>query len=73
MSSSHSDWIPDFITAQTPMGLRRMMFITNAKAGTQFKYFDIQLIKDESGKSKWIAWFYRRLEDIKGLDQAKEE
>lgn len=73
MSQVHSDWIPDFIQAQTPMGLRRMMFITNAKAGTQFKYFDIQLYKDESGKTKWIAWFYRRLEDLKGLEQNKED
>lgn len=73
MSQVHSDWIPDFITAQSPMGLRRMMFITNAKAGTQFKYFDIQLYKDESGKAKWIAWFYRRLEDLKGLEQNKED
>lgn len=73
MSQIHSDWIPDFITAQSPMGLRRMMFITNAKAGTQFKYFDIQLFKDENGKTKWIAWFYRRLDDIKNLSDGSTE
>lgn len=64
MSTIHSSWIPDFITAQSPMGLRRLMYSTNAKAGTQFKYFDIQQIKDDSGKTKWIAWYYR---DMKGL------
>ena len=73
MSQTHSDWIPDFITAQSPMGLRRLMFTTNAKAGTQFKYFDIQSFKDDSGKTRWIAWFYRKLEDVGTLSDGSTE
>ncbi len=59
----HSANIPDFITAQSPLGLRRLMYATNAKSGMQFKYFDIQQITD-NGKTKWIAWFYRDIDSI---------
>jgi hypothetical protein len=71
--SNHSSWIPDFITAQSPMGLRRLMFSTNAKAGTQYKYFDINQFKDDSGKTKWIAWFYRNVEGIGNLNDDAEQ
>lgn len=70
--TNHSDWIPDFITAQSPKGLRRLMFKTNAKSGTQFKYFDIAQIVDEKGGKKWIAWYYRSLKDIGELDGPAE-
>ena len=57
MSTIHSDWIPNFITAQSPMGLRRMMLLNNAKNNTQFKYFDITQAT-VNGKVVWIAWYY---------------
>ena len=70
--TKHSDWIPDFITAQSPMGLRRLMFVTNAKSGTQFKYFDIKQFIDDKGKKRWIAWFYRSFEGIGDLNDDAE-
>jgi hypothetical protein len=57
VSTIHSDWIPNFITAQSPMGLRRMMLLNNAKNNTQFKYFDIAQAT-VNGKVVWIAWYY---------------
>ncbi|MBL0233179.1 MAG: hypothetical protein IPQ08_05900 [Chitinophagaceae bacterium] len=72
MSTTHSSTIPDFITAQSPMGLRRLMFATNARAGAMFQYFDIQQITD-NGKVKWIAWFYRDVRGIGGLTDDNAE
>ena len=66
--TKHSDLIPDYIVAQSLAGLRRLMFMTNAKAGHQFTYFDIQQF-DENGKKKWVAWFYRKLATIEELDE----
>lgn len=60
MSIIHSSWIPNFITAATPMGLRRKMFERNAKAGAKLQYFDIAQI-NERGKLVWIAWFYEQV------------
>lgn len=71
--TSHSDWIPSYITAQSLMGLRRLMFLTNARAGTQYKYFDIQQFNDEKGKSKWVAWFYKNIKDIGELENDDAE
>lgn len=68
MSTIHSDWIPNFITAQSPMGLRRMMLLNNAKNNTQFKYFDIAQAT-VSGKVVWVAWYYTdkvNVEEIEG-------
>ena len=61
--SNHSDNIPNFIEARSPAGLRRLMFITNSKTGSLNKYFDISSYIDKSGKIKWIAWFFQRVED----------
>lgn len=66
--TKHSDLIPDFITAQSPRGLRLLMFKTNAKYGAQFEYFDISYHKDSKGKDTWTAWFYRSLKNIGDLN-----
>ena len=63
----HSDEIPDFITAQSPNGLRRNMYLNNAKHGCKFTYFDIAKINEEK-KSYWIAWFLKEVTDIKELE-----
>jgi hypothetical protein len=65
--SQHSDLIPSYLTAQSLIGLRRLMFITNAKDGTQYRYFDIQQY-DEAEKKKWVAWYYRTLKNLGELD-----
>lgn len=69
---NHSRNIPAYITAGSLIGLRRLMFITNAKYGAQLKYFDISQFTDERGKRSWVAWFYVDLLDIGDLnDDAK--
>lgn len=65
--------IPNFITAVTPMGLRRLMLINNAKYGAHIRYFDIQFV-EMNGKKQWVAWFYSTLADdqaVKELEGAK--
>lgn len=70
--TNHSDLIPDFITAQSPRGLRLLMFKTNAKYGAQHEYFDISHYKDSKGKDNWVAWFYRKLKNIGELNDDAE-
>lgn len=65
--------IPNFITASSPMGLRRLMFLTNARLGARVNYFDIQYV-DMNGRKQWIAWFYENMDDrtaLKELGEAK--
>ena len=69
--SIHSDWIPDYIVAQSPRGLRLLMYKTNAIGGTQYKYFDISSYQ-ENGKIRWIAWYYKPLRNIGDLDANAE-
>lgn len=64
MGEGRSTFIPNFISASTPQGLRRLMLKNNFKKGIQFFYFDIQFVK-----GKWVAW-YRQ--DIKTKDDMKE-
>lgn len=54
--------IPNYIAASTPMGLRRLMFITNARLGAHVRYFDIQYV-DLNGRKQWVAWFYENMDD----------
>ncbi len=39
------------------------MFKKNAETGALNKYFDISSYLNKSGKIRWIAWFYQRVED----------
>ena len=47
------DKIPNFVTAQTPRGLRRQMFLNNMRKNVQYVYHHIQFVD-----GKWFAWFY---------------
>jgi len=66
MSTTRQDLVPNFITAESPRGLRRSMFLTNQLKGGECQYFDIQSY-NESGKTKWIAWFFEKTE-LKDID-----
>lgn len=66
--TTHSDEIVNFITAVTPMGLRRMMFLNNSKKGTMFHYFDIQQFTNEQRKTMWIAWYYEKVTSQEFID-----
>ena len=50
--------VPDFVTASTPMGLRRLMLLNNIKLGSYINYFSIQNVN-----GKWFAWFYKEIDN----------
>ena len=45
--------IPKFITASSPLGLRRLMLSVQTKLGYGVQFFDIQNVD-----KKWYAWYY---------------
>lgn len=47
------DKIPNYITAKTPQGLRRVMLMNNVKHVMQFTYHNIQFVN-----GAWYAWYY---------------
>lgn len=47
--------IPQFLSAGSPRGLRRLMFRNNLKHKGFVKYFDIQWVP---GDKRWYAWFF---------------
>ena len=51
--------IPNYITARSQQGLRRLMLLKNTKEGKEFHYFDIQRVGSE-----WVAWFYADLSRV---------
>jgi hypothetical protein len=64
--------IPNFITAGSPMGLRRSMLMNNARMGAHVRYFDIGQVTI-NGRLVWIAWFYEDFDPqkVKELEGAK--
>jgi hypothetical protein len=49
--------IPNFVTARSPLGLRRVMLLNNAKHRKVFNYYSIHFVD-----GKWFAWFYNEVE-----------
>lgn len=49
------DKIPNFVTARSPLGLRRVMLMNNIKNSVQFVYHDIQFVN-----GVWYAWYYQQ-------------
>lgn len=64
--SPHS--IPNFLTHATPLGLRRLMLINNAKMGGFVRYFDLGQVK-LNDRLVFIAWFYSPVSRAEELDQ----
>jgi hypothetical protein len=59
--------IPNFVSAASPQGLRRVMFQKCIKDGLLYTFFDIQFVN-----GKWIAWFKEEPNDIKEVAFSKE-
>ena len=57
------DKIPNFVTAQTPMGLRRQMFLNNMSKNVQYVYHAIQYVN-----GKWFAWYYEEMKASQSND-----
>lgn len=59
--------IPDFISASSPKGLRRLMLRNNIKRKAWFEY-DIQFNPKDG---KWYAWFLNinEEENVKALEE----
>lgn len=53
------DEIPQFLTARTPMGLRRAMLRNNTRQKGFVVYQDIQWVESDR---RWYAWFYVKVE-----------
>lgn len=53
MLEARLDRIPNYVQAQTPMGLRLAMLKNNMKHSTQFVYHSIQNVN-----GVWFAWYY---------------
>lgn len=45
--------VPSFLTASTPLGLKRKMVRNNLKFGYFIQYLNIQF-----ANKRWYAWFY---------------
>lgn len=70
MSQVSGTVIPNFLTASTPRGLRRLMLLNNKKLGAWHNY-QIMFID-----GKWYAWFHaevtRDLESLKSVTESEE-
>jgi hypothetical protein len=62
MLEARIDKIPNYVTAKTAQGLRRVMLLNNIKKNFQFVY-NVQF-----AEGKWFAWFVEetRAGDLSG-------
>lgn len=60
--------IPNYITASTPSGLRRLMLDNNKKKKAYFNYFSISFYNN-----KWVAWYYENIQDALKNEKQKIE
>lgn len=60
--------IPNYVSAASPQGLRRLMLKNNARLGAWVQYFDIQQ-SIVGAKTVWIAWFYEPVETDAQLNE----
>jgi hypothetical protein len=60
--------IPNFLTAESPQGLRRAMLRNNARLGGFVNYFGLGQITLR-GRLVFVAWFYDRVESDADLAQ----
>ena len=70
MSIKRSDLLPNYITADSPQGLRRAMALKNLVENAEHQYFDIQQYQ-QNNKTRWIAWFYEK-QDVRDMDADSE-
>lgn len=71
MVESSSRLIPNYITARSLPGLRRLMLTNNARRGYFYKYFDIQFVT-EGSKQYWVAFYYDEVK-LENIDQITKE
>lgn len=60
--SAKSTFIPNYLKARSPQGLRRLMFQKNLKDGKQYNYFSIEFVNTPKDPH-FIAWFYEDIND----------
>jgi hypothetical protein len=60
------DSIPNFISAESPQGLRRAMLKNNLQRGLWHQYFDIKQV-ELNGKTVWVAWYLEKDADEKEI------
>lgn len=69
MSGARGDYIPTFVKASTPEGLRPLFFIVNF-ATSKVNDFDVMQSPDDK---QWYAWFYATPGDFEQINIAMEE
>jgi len=60
--SARSTFIPNYLKARSPQGLRRLMFQKNLKDGKQYNYFSVEFVNAPKDPH-WVAWFYEDITD----------
>lgn len=71
MTESSSRFIPNYITARSLPGLRRLMLTNNSRKGYFYKYFDIQFV-NEGSKQYWVAFYFDEVK-LDNIDQITKE
>ena len=64
MNNELSGHIPSFISANTPLGLRRKIIRNNLRLAMDVRYYDFQKVPDASGKLKWYCWYDMPVKDL---------
>lgn len=60
------DRIPNYVTAKSPQGLRRLMLANNIKYSQPLNYHSIQFVN-----GAWFAWFHVEQSSLKAIKAQK--
>lgn len=63
--------IPNYLSAESPSALRRLMFRTNRKH-RGFVQYDLASIKFVEKDSLWYVWYFVDIEKLKDMGQEAE-
>lgn len=55
--------VPDFIKAQSLIGLRNLMLKKSMEKGHFYKFFNVEQVKIR-GKLYFVAWYYRDYKEV---------
>jgi hypothetical protein len=68
MSESRSSFLPNYLRARSPQGLRRLMLLNNIKRGLQVSYFNIQFVN-----GYWFAWYNIEVDFNENFKETKSD
>ena len=60
--------VPNYVKASSPLGLRRLMFVVQARDSMQYNFFNISFVN-----GAWYAWYFQDPKNhVDKLKAAKE-